>query len=248
MMIYLLKVNLAIALFYAFYRLFFYRDTFFGWRRAVLLSCMGISVLIPLLNFQSWKSFLTPVATTADKYFSVWMSDVTVAPQSGSFWTEEMWLQSLKIVYLSVVAVLLVRLLWQLWQLVRLAFRCPTREVDGIKVRMLDSVGSPFSFFHWIFVNPKMLNDEQLNEILVHELTHAGQYHSMDVLFSEVFCAFNWFNPFAWLLKREVKINLEYLADDRVLSSGSDSKAYQYHLLGLTYQRSVATISNKFNV
>ena len=31
-MVYFLKINVAIALFYAFYRLFFYKDTFFAWR------------------------------------------------------------------------------------------------------------------------------------------------------------------------------------------------------------------------
>ena len=30
---YFLKINVAIALFYAFYRLFFHKDTFFHWRR-----------------------------------------------------------------------------------------------------------------------------------------------------------------------------------------------------------------------
>ena len=37
MLAYFLKVNVAIVLFYAFYRLFFYKDTFFGWRRTALL-------------------------------------------------------------------------------------------------------------------------------------------------------------------------------------------------------------------
>ena len=32
MLAYFLKVNVAIVLFYAFYRLFFYKDTFFCWR------------------------------------------------------------------------------------------------------------------------------------------------------------------------------------------------------------------------
>ena len=40
---YFLKINIAIALFYAFYRLFFYRDTFFQWRRTALLCFLVIS-------------------------------------------------------------------------------------------------------------------------------------------------------------------------------------------------------------
>ena len=47
---YFLKINVAIALFYAFYRLFFHKDTFFHWRRAALLCFFAISLLYPLFN------------------------------------------------------------------------------------------------------------------------------------------------------------------------------------------------------
>ena len=43
MLAYFLKVNVAIVLFYAFYRLFFYKDTFFGWRRTALLCFFAVS-------------------------------------------------------------------------------------------------------------------------------------------------------------------------------------------------------------
>ena len=42
---YFLKINVAIALFYAFYRLFFHKDTFFHWRRIALLCFFAISLL-----------------------------------------------------------------------------------------------------------------------------------------------------------------------------------------------------------
>ena len=51
---YFLKINVAIALFYAFYRLFFHKDTFFHWRRMALLCFFAISMLYPLLNIQGW--------------------------------------------------------------------------------------------------------------------------------------------------------------------------------------------------
>lgn len=53
MLAYFLKINVAIALFYAFYRLFFYKDTFFTWRRAALLCFFAISAVYPLLNIQT---------------------------------------------------------------------------------------------------------------------------------------------------------------------------------------------------
>lgn len=61
-------------------------------------------------------------------------------------------------------------------------------------------------------------------------------------------CIFCWFNPFSWLMKREVRGNLEYMADSRVLETGHDSKSYQYHLLGLAHHKAAANLSNSFNV
>ena len=83
---------------------------------------------------------------------------------------------------------------------------------------------------------------------MTHELAHCRQRHSVDILFTELFAIAFWVNPFVWLLKREVRLNLEYLADNNVLANGTDSKEYQYHLLGLAYRKNVATISNNFNV
>ena len=115
-------------------------------------------------------------------------------------------------------------------------------------LHLLPKADGPFSFFHWIFIHPSSHTEEEFNEILTHEQTHARQWHSIDVIISELVCIFCWCNPFAWLMKREIRTNLEYMADARVLENGYDSKTYQYHLLGLSHQKAAATIYNSFNV
>jgi TonB family protein len=65
---------------------------------------------------------------------------------------------------------------------------------------------------------------------------------------SEIICAVCWFNPCAWLLKREIRWNLEFLADRSTLNSGCDREHYQFHLLRLTYQKTVFQLVNNFNV
>ena len=85
-------------------------------------------------------------------------------------------------------------------------------------------------------------------EILAHELAHVRQRHSIDVMAGELMCAFCWFNPFAWILKREMHTNLEHLADASVLDQGYAPKTYQYHLLALSFPKAAATIYNNFNV
>jgi TonB family protein len=107
---------------------------------------------------------------------------------------------------------------------------------------------TPFSFFNWIFIDTDGYSEQELQQILLHENTHVKQWHSIDVVITELLCLFFWWNPFTWLLKREVIMNLEYLADSHVLHEGVDSREYQYHLLRLTYHESAVPIANNFNV
>ena len=130
----------------------------------------------------------------------------------------------------------------------QLHFQCSKSKIQGVRVHLLKKKTGPFSFFHWIFIHPQSHTESEISEIITHEETHARQYHSVDVLISEIMCIFCWFNPFIWLMKREVRGNLEYMADHRVLETGHDSKSYQYHLLGLAHHKAAANLSNSFNV
>ena len=79
---YFLKINVAIALFYAFYRLFFHTDTFFHWRRTELLSFFGISLLYPLLNIQEWIKEQEPMVAMAALYATIILPEQIIeAPQ-----------------------------------------------------------------------------------------------------------------------------------------------------------------------
>ncbi len=77
---YFLKINVAIALFYAFYRLFFHKDTFFHWRRMALLCFFAISLLYPLLNIQGWIKAHEPMVAMADLYATILLPEQVVTP------------------------------------------------------------------------------------------------------------------------------------------------------------------------
>ena len=246
-MIYLLKINIAIALFYAFYRLFFYKDTFFTWRRTALLCFFGVSALVPLLDIQTWIAAQEPMVAMADLYGAV-LTELTITPQAQTMDWHQVMKGGIELVYWIVAALLSARLFVQLASILRLARQCPTEEVDGILIHRLSPEKGSFSFFRWIFICPDAHSGEELHEILTHERTHARQWHSVDVLVGELACIACWFNSFVWLMRREIRTNLEYLADERVLATGHDAKAYQYHLLGLSHHKAAATIYNSFNV
>ena len=248
MLAYFLKINVAIALFYAFYRLFFYKDTFFTWRRVALLCFFAVSAVYPLLNIQTWITAQEPMVAMADLYADIVLPEFTLTPEKTTFDWKAILLQTAGFVYWGGVALLAARFLIQLAGIIRLAFRSRKTKIGNTNVHLLKQASGPFSFFHWIFIHPTSHTEDELSEILTHEQTHANQWHSIDVLVSEIVCIFCWFNPFAWLMKREIRTNLEYLADNRVLETGHDSKAYQYHLLGLSHHKAAATIYNSFNV
>ena len=247
---YFLKINVGIALFYAFYRLFLHKDTFFHWRRTALLGFLGISFLYPMLNLQDWVKAHEPMVAMADLYATTLLSEIEineVTITAGVNW-KDIAFTSLKAIYLCGVILLSVRFIVQLTGIIRLRIRCKAIQIQGIHVYALDKANGPFSFFHWIFIHPESHTEEELSEILVHELTHARQMHSIDVILADWMCIACWFNPFAWLMKREIRNNLEYMADQHVLQTGYDYKTYQYHLLGLAHHKAAATLYNSFNV
>lgn len=245
---YLLKVNVAFVLFYAFYRLFFYKDTFFKLRRAILLAFFGLALFYPLLNIQDWVRQQEPIADVIYMYFAMLPEATAKADAAASMDWYGWLLGSLGFIYWGIVALLCGRFLVQLSSILWLAHTCERIIIHETPVYVLRKAAGPFSFFRMVFLHPESHSDKETDEILTHECTHVSQWHSIDVILSEMMCMACWFNPFVWLLKREVRHNLEYLADNTVIQSGYDSKSYQYHLLGLAHHQSVTTLYNSFNV
>ena len=245
MTMYLLKLNLALIVLFGFYKLMFSGDTFFALRRATLIGMYLVAMLVPGLNCSYWINKSVGMVSMANEYAAIVLPAVTVTPGGGGAIG---WETTAMTIYTMVACLLLLRFFWQLMSIVRLRNKCRTTDINGTKVYLLESDEGPFSFFNWIFINPTKHNRQETDEIMTHELAHCRQLHSVDILFAELFAIVFWANPFVWLLKREVRLNLEYLADNNVLAGGTDSKKYQYHLLGLAYRKNVATISNNFNV
>ena len=246
MAIYLIKINVALVLLYGFYRLTVSRDTFFGLRRLTLWLIYAVALMVPALNLEYWVRDTPTMASMANVYADTFYPVVVVKAQAPSI----TWMDMLLGIYWAGVAVLSLRLVWQLFSIIRLAAISRKQEVEGITVHLLRGEGSPFSFFRWVFMYPSTLEGKQLHEVMVHECTHVSGLHSLDTLFSELFSIACWFNPFAWLMKQEVRMNLEYLADESVLSDGNARKSYQYHLLGLAYRQpnESTKIANNFNL
>lgn len=246
-MIYLLQVNLGIILFYALYKLICTRDTLFNSRRLILMLALILPFIIPLIDIREWMETRDSLVMLTNFDYSTTIPEIVVGtagtePGNQVFVISE-WI---KYIYIAGILVLSVRLIVQAISLYMIILRTPEKTVNGIRIKCMKDKSGPFSFFNWIFLNPDNVKEEEMSEILTHEMAHVRQKHSIDVIISELVNICCWINPFAWLMKREVRLNLEFLADRKVMDAGFATKSYQYHLLGLTYSHKYG-LSNNFN-
>ena len=250
---YFLKVNLALAFLYICYRLLFRNDTFFRLRRAVLLSVYLIAFLYPLLDISIWLSTRESVTEIVNYYSTILPLKTVVAADDTPLSTEADWLtiaeSYMLLIYLAGITLLFLRCIIELFTVIRLRLRSPKQLINGTTIYVLPSQEEPYSFFGWIFASPESHTPPALEEILVHEKTHVRQLHSIDVILGEIVCILCWINPFAWLLKKEISSNHEYLADEQVMLAGYNKKEYQYHLIGLEHpEMAIAKLYNNFSV
>lgn len=246
---YFIKINLAFILLYGFYRLFFYKDTYFTLRRIVLLLFYVLALSYPIFNIQDWMRVQQqPIAEVIYYYSSVSPEVVIEGEKPNAIAWGEIISKSIFFIYLTIAGGLFLRFIIQLASIWRIRQQSKPAVINGTPVYLLPKPAAPFSFFRSIFIFPANHSEKELEEILMHERTHVIQWHSVDVIISELMAIACWINPFIWLLKREVRHNLEYLADNTVIHAGYDSKAYQFHLLGLAHHQSAATLYNNFNV
>ena len=242
-LMYFLKVNIAIALFYLFYRLVFYHDTFWATRRFYLVFSILLSAVYPLISVTGWLEKQQPMRAILTNY--VQLHEITVSATPASTITME---NLILAAYAIVSFILLGKMVFQLASVLRWKLKGKRLVLDGVEIMAIDAKITPFSFFRTIFMNPALHNKHETRQILTHESTHARQWHSLDILLSELLTVICWINPAAWLLKREIRHNLEFLADNSVVQSGNNPQSYQYHLLQLSCQIPKNQLINKFNV
>src|SRR5690606_9626713 len=124
--------------------------------------------------------------------------------------------------------------------------RFPKEELRGISFYYTDLEDAPFSFFKSLFwKNSIMLNSDLGKQILKHEMVHIEQKHSSDKLFMELLCSVLWFNPVFWLIKKELYLIHEYLADNKAVKN-LDTKAFVKMLLASHFSGYAIPATNPF--
>ncbi len=218
----LIKINGILLLFCGAYYAFLRPLTFYTANRWFLLFGIAAAGLLPLAG-SSWLQATELPAMVPRLPVTM---HAPVPERSG--WATE---QLVEYLFCAGAAAALVRLGMQLGSLYRLHRRSQQMSYHGIPFRRVPEPVSPFAFLGTIYVGDSGLMGRDLETVLEHEQIHVSGWHTIDVLFAEIGTICCWFNPAAWLLKRAIKENLEFITDRQMVGSGVDPKAYQYSLL-----------------
>ena len=225
--------TLAAGVFYGLYCLTLRRDRWLQLSLWYLLLALGFSIIFPFFSLPERLASASQSVIPAGGYQATLNEiEISAAPASHAISLMDVYLIGLAIC----VAYLLFQLVVQAVKIIMLRQKHSVyRSGDGFDIPrgssliLLDDDTAPYSFFRQIVVGTRGLTDEELRCILAHESFHVGKLHSFDILFARLMCCLAWFNPFAWLLMRELSAVHEYQAD--AASLDSCSRESYLHLL-----------------
>ncbi len=236
---YLLKSSTILGLFYLFYKFVLQRETFFQSNRLFLLAGIFSALIIPLIVV---PIYVEQTSTTAVLKGFVITENGTISEIQKTI----DWLQILLIVYISGVLFFGGKFILSLISLSQLLISSTKEKVGDFYFIKNDKETSPFSFFNYIVYNHKPFKQQELQQIIAHEKVHAYQWHSFDVLLSQIITIIFWFNPFSWLYKKELQQNLEFIADAISQEKTACEKSYQKLLLKTSIEKNPLALTNNF--
>ncbi|AKD04497.1 M56 family metallopeptidase [Pontibacter korlensis] len=229
--LYLLKVNLLVLLFYIAYWVLLRKLTFYTYNRYFLLGSLLLSAVFPLLDLSYFYAQPSQLGAEIIILMPDWAGNTyPVQQEPREYWG---WLMLVCALGSAVVAVRFILQFVSFWQLHK---NSEPASWEGQCFRKLQGEVGPFSFWRTIYLNPKQHTIQELQALLLHEKAHADQLHSLDIILSQLLMIGCWFNPAVWLLQRDVRQNLEFIADQQVLQQGLERKAYQYSLVRVSTQ------------
>lgn len=235
-LIYILQVNICLMLFSLAYWLVLRQLTFYTINRVFLMLGVASSFIFPFISFPTfiWPKVHTHYFPTLDSVH------VQAAAPVG--------LLALVILFWVGVVTMALRLFVQLASLYTIHIRSTHNCFNGVCYRQVRKRINPFTFWQSIYLNPEQHQESDLTTILCHEQVHVKQWHTVDVLLSELCRILCWFNPVVWLFVRSVKENIEFIADREAIKSGIERKVYQYSLIRIGTTSHAPTLVNNFNL
>lgn len=244
MLFLILKSSACLAIFMVFYKLCLEKTSANHFKRFYLISAILLSLSIPFITFTKYIEPQIVNATIvtefdANSIFEKKLNNIVFKDYVPYFiWS----------IYALGVILLSFRFLKNLYTLFQKIKTNPKFKNEKFINVLLKDLIIPYTFFNYIFLNKTNYENNLIpNEVLLHEQIHAQQKHALDILFIEILQVLFWFNPLLFLIKKDIKLNHEFLADQAVLKYGIDSSTYQKTLLTFSSNASSNNLTNAIN-
>ena len=244
--VYILKSSLCLALFYLFFTAALSRETFYRFNRVVIVVMLLLALLLPLVNISVEKD--TPYSGIALNIGA--LLEMTNSESGGEFQSNtNSFLVWIFVIYIFGVAIAFTRTMTSLIKMINMLKERETQRKSlegGVTLIIHNKNRAPFSWMKYIVISRKDFT-ESGDEIILHEQAHIYNRHSIDLIVAEIVKIIYWFNPVAYLLKRELQNIHEYQADEAVINNGIDAKKYQLLLIKKAVGDRLYTMANSFN-
>jgi TonB-dependent SusC/RagA subfamily outer membrane receptor len=239
--IYILKAILVSGILLGYYWIGLRNTRFHYYNRFYLVVTVLLSLVLPLLDLQ-WFSFSTTESAPVQQVVQfIYKSEGINPVNQGLSWDQilviSLSLISAILLILFVIGVLKVYLLKSKGKVTVM------ERFDFIETALDEA---PFSFFRNLFWREGLpVHDETGQRMLKHELTHIEQYHSYDKLFVAFTTYLFWMNPFYWLIRKELEVVHEFIADEEAVA-GEDAAVLAEMLLKAHYHSNSLSVGQSF--
>ncbi len=172
---------------------------------------------------------------------------ITEKKTNESMFKRVNWKLTLQYIYGIGLAIFGLNFLIQFLSLILMIIKNPSIKDGDFRIIEMSADKAPYSFMNNIFINPTKYDWETYTQILEHEKIHVKERHTLDILFAEFVIIFQWFNPFAWQIRKVIERNLEFLTDSKMLQNGTDRATYQLNLLKISAPDYPLNITTNYN-
>jgi TonB family protein len=259
MITYIIKSSLSLLLLFGLYWFLLRKEKLFVFNRVFLIASVVFSLVVPFISvpvnlhatpklekFIPAYSFITPEIISASDVVTNGINNTQSNVQ------KETHLINISVIlfalYISGVILFLIRFLKNIFLIAQRSRLSEKISFKRYQIILTNDQTGPCCFFDHIFLNREdYLNGRIDKDLLNHEMEHARQSHTIDIILIELVKVFYWFNPVYLLYERAIRINHEYLADNGVISDNSDIKNYMDKLLNFITCSSTMSLTSGSN-
>ena len=238
---YIIKSAMALALLYTCIIPLLEKETFHRLNRILILGCLIMSFAIPLVHFTGGTN---PTVDMVRQ--TVQLPEVLINGDASeqSIWS---WADIMICIYIIGVVAIFFMTVVQTVRLTKQLRQCEhITDNRGNTIVLTDCATSPFCLFHYIVMSRDDYANNR-NYILTHEQEHIRLRHYIDLIILQFATIIQWFNPFVWLIGKNLKAIHEFEVDEAVLNKGIDATQYQKFLVVKAVGNRLQPFANNLN-